>query len=51
MADHNDLGKHGELLALKYLRKQGYTILDVNWHWKKLELDIVALDKEYLVFL
>jgi len=30
MAQHNELGKKGEQLAIDYLVKKGYTILDKN---------------------
>lgn len=49
MAEHNDLGKKGEELAVKYLSGQGYRILDTNWRAGSLELDIVARDGEFLV--
>lgn len=49
MAQHNELGKAGEELALKHLRKSGYTILAVNWHYGHEEIDIIAKDGETLV--
>lgn len=42
MAAHNELGAEGEELAAGYLLKNGYTILDRNWHCGRKELDIVA---------
>jgi putative endonuclease len=42
MAAHNELGKLGEDLAVDYLKKNGYTILDVNWTFQKAEIDIIA---------
>nr|WP_315252403.1 YraN family protein [uncultured Flavobacterium sp.] len=42
MAAHNELGKLGEDLAVDYLRKNGYTILDTNWTFQKAEIDIIA---------
>jgi len=42
MAEHNDLGKIGEELAVAFLRKNGYTILVVNWTFQKAEIDIIA---------
>ncbi len=50
MATHNELGVLGEDIATRYLLQKKYTILDRNWRWKKKELDIIALDGEYLVF-
>ena len=42
MADHNELGKHGEELAVDYLQKNGYAILETNWVFQKAEIDILA---------
>ncbi len=49
MAQHNDLGKKGEKLALEALKKKGYTILETNWRHEKQEVDIIAKDKDELV--
>ncbi len=42
MAEHNALGKLGEELAVEYLQKEGYTILETNWIFQKAEIDILA---------
>jgi putative endonuclease len=42
MADHNELGKEGEKIALDFLQKKGYQILDTNWYYQKAEIDIIA---------
>ena len=42
MAQHNELGKKGEQLAIDYLIKKGYTIRDKNWRFQKAEIDIIA---------
>lgn len=42
MAEHNDLGNHGETLAVEFLQKKGYTILATNWTFQKAEVDIIA---------
>ena len=42
MAEHNELGKLGEELAIEYLKKNGYTILETNWTFQKAEIDILA---------
>lgn len=50
---HIDLGRHGEDLAVKYLRKHGYKILYRNYRAPKGgEVDIVCRDKscDTLVF-
>lgn len=51
MADHNDLGKLGEELALKHLRGLGYKILEQNWHYGREEIDIIAMDNATLVII
>jgi putative endonuclease len=42
MAEHNELGKLGEELAVEFLRKNGYEILETNWTFQKAEIDIIA---------
>jgi putative endonuclease len=49
MAEHNELGMKGEEIALEYLRKSGYLILERNWRAGHNELDIIARDKDFLV--
>ena len=49
MAEHNEFGKAGEEIAVNFLRKKGYKILETNWKAGKNEIDIIALDKETLV--
>ena len=48
MAEHNELGKKGEQLAINFLVKNGYVILDKNWRYQKAEIDIIAQKKETL---
>ena len=42
MAQHNDLGKLGEELAVEFLQKNGYKIVETNWTFQKAEIDIIA---------
>lgn len=42
MATHNDIGKNGEELALAYLRRNGYEILETNYRYRKAEIDVIA---------
>ena len=49
MAQHNELGKRGEELAVKYLQKKGYTIVVKNYRYLKAEVDIIAKKENNLV--
>ena len=42
MADHNELGKIGEQLAVDYLLNKGYEIVIRNFFYQKAEVDIIA---------
>jgi putative endonuclease len=44
------LGKWGENVAREYLQKRGYQIIETNFRCREGEIDIIAQDKEYLVF-
>lgn len=46
MAEHNELGKLGEDLAIEFLEKAGYEILERNWTFQKAEIDIIARKAE-----
>ena len=46
-----DFGNTGENLATEYLEKQGYTILERNFYCKQGEIDIIAKDKNEIVFI
>jgi len=48
MAEHNDLGKFGEELAVDFLEKNGYEILETNWVFQKAEIDIIAQKENIL---
>ncbi len=45
-----DLGRTGELLALQYLRRKGYAIVETRFRFLRGEIDIVARDGDTLVF-
>ncbi len=49
MAEHNDLGKKGEELAIAFLKKKGYTIRDKNYRYLKAEVDVIAQKEDVLV--
>ena len=50
MATHNILGQVGEEEACRFLMRKGYTLLERNWRYGHLELDIIAECYGALVF-
>ncbi len=46
MAAHNELGKWGEELAMRYLEGQGYAVLHHDWKCGRRDLDIIAVTPE-----
>jgi putative endonuclease len=50
MAEHNDLGKAGEALALTALLQKGYTLKEKNYRFSKAEIDLIMDDGKDLVF-
>ena len=51
MAEHNELGKLGEEMAVEFLQKEGYTILEANWTFQKAEIDIIAKKGDILAII
>ena len=43
-------GNIGEVLSVNFLKKQGYKILSINFKTKFGEIDIIAQDKDTIVF-
>jgi TIGR00252 family protein len=43
-------GKEGEKIAAAFLKKNGYRIMEINFRCPIGEIDIVAKEKDYLVF-
>jgi putative endonuclease len=50
MAAHNIVGETGEKIAVEYLEKLGYRILERNWRYRRSEVDIIAMLDDVLVF-
>ena len=50
MAEHNLLGNKGEMLASRYLLDKGYAVLHYNWRSGHKEIDLIARDRDVLVF-
>ena len=46
----NIYGKKSEIIASQFLKKKGYKIIETNYKNKIGEIDIIAKDKDYLVF-
>jgi putative endonuclease len=49
--NRQNLGKTGETIASNFLEKNGYTIVTRNYRRKFGEIDIIARDRDYLVFI
>lgn len=45
-----ETGRAGENAAAHYLTEKGYTILERNWSTRLGELDIIASEKEQIIF-
>jgi putative endonuclease len=50
MAESHNLGKKGEDLAAEHLKSKGFKILKRNWTSGRHEIDIIAENKEFIVF-
>lgn len=48
--DRRGLGRRGEELAAQHLSAKGYQIVAHNWRCEQGELDLVARDGEWLIF-
>ncbi|PIV21224.1 MAG: YraN family protein [Deltaproteobacteria bacterium CG_4_8_14_3_um_filter_45_9] len=48
--EKKELGKKGEEAALRFLKKRGYRIIEKNYVCKMGEMDIIAREKDTLVF-
>jgi putative endonuclease len=43
-------GREGEVLAVKFLQKIGYKILETNWRFRHKEIDIIAICNREIIF-
>lgn len=50
LSAHYQLGLKGEKLALEYLVANGFSIISQNWRFEKCEVDLIAENPEWLVF-
>lgn len=44
------VGMAGEQIAVQFLEDHGYTVIERNWRRGRQEIDIIARDSEFLVF-
>ncbi len=51
MAAHNTTGKIGEDLAANWLILHDYQIIEQNWRFKNVEIDIIAIKHNMLHFI
>jgi len=51
MAQHNQLGKKGEQMAVDFLTKRGYDIVERNYRFDKAEVDIIAKKESTLAII
>lgn len=49
MAEHNLIGEKGEAIAFHYLKKKGYKVIEINWRYKKAEIDLITQKDDLLV--
>lgn len=50
LTEKRSIGDRGETVVVNYLIKNGYEILERNWHSRYGEIDIIASKDEYLAF-
>ena len=48
--NHRKIGDEGEDIAVEYLESKGWHIIDRNYFFEKNEVDIVATDKQFIIF-
>ena len=41
MAEHNTIGQQGEKIAAEIMRKKGFRVVETNWRFSHLEMDII----------
>ena len=51
MMQKKELGKKGEELAFRFLKKKGYRMIEQNYVCKMGEMDLIAMEKDTLVFI
>ena len=50
MAEHNIIGQKGEEIACETMRKKGFRVVNTNWKFGHLEMDVIAVNRKQIVF-
>jgi putative endonuclease len=50
MAEHNIVGQIGEETACQIMRKKGFRVVETNWRFGHLEMDIIAINRKEIAF-
>ena len=50
MKNTTSIGRYGEKIACEYLKNQKYKIIDQNFYSSHNEIDIIAENKQYIIF-
>ena len=50
MAEHNIIGQKGEEIAAEVMRKKGFRVVDTNWKFGHLEMDVIAVNRKEIAF-
>ena len=50
MAEHNIIGQLGEKEAADIMRKNGFRVVETNWRFGHLEMDIIATNRKEIAF-
>ena len=50
MSKNKELGIEGEQLAKDYLKKSGWLILEMNYRYRRSEIDLIASKNDLLIF-
>ena len=51
MSKNIEIGRKGESIAIDYLLRKGYTILEKNYSYRRFEIDIIAKQKDTIIFI
>ena len=50
MAEHNIIGQKGEEIACETMRKKGFRVVNTNWKFGHLEMDVIAVNRKEIAF-